>query len=184
MSFIAGRVGGVRYAQPRPSSNRTCRFPASGSHADSRLGHSQADQPHLVERLLETLVGRWPVAPLAPASQVIRQPFANIRVDLPTGLGRITQAEIIPSSLKWSRMPLEVCTIHRRISSFQVFLDFLQSDVRRTPRSKSVGTLRKIRFKDRLQNQQCRHLDDPVANRRNAHRSQLPVGFGDIHPLD
>jgi hypothetical protein len=56
--------------------------------------------------------------------------------------------------------------------------------MRRAPGPKAVGTFLEIRFKDRLQNQQRCRLDDPVADRRNAQRSQLPVGLGDIHPLD
>ena len=36
-----GRVGEVASDAPLPSSNRTCRFPASGSRRDSRLKHAQ-----------------------------------------------------------------------------------------------------------------------------------------------
>jgi len=56
--------------------------------------------------------------------------------------------------------------------------------MRRAPRSETVGTFFKVRFKDRLQNQQRCHLDDPVAHRGNAQRSQFAVGLGNVHPLD
>src|SRR5450631_3039829 len=53
----------------------------------------------------------------------------------------------------------------------------LQRLVCRTPRSEPIRAILKIGFKDRLQDQQGRHLDHSVAYRRYAQRPQFPIRF-------
>src|SRR5450759_2229828 len=47
----------------------------------------------------------------------------------------------------------------------------------RPARTEPIGAILEIRFEDRLQDQQGRHLDHPVAHRRYAQRPQLPIRF-------
>src|ERR1017187_4245608 len=53
----------------------------------------------------------------------------------------------------------------------------LQRLVCRAPRTKPIGAILEIRFEDRLQDQQGRHLDHSVAHRRYAQRPQFPIRF-------
>src|ERR1035437_6249963 len=53
----------------------------------------------------------------------------------------------------------------------------LQRLVGRPARTEPIGAILEICFEDRLQDQQGRHLDHPVAHRRNAQRPQLPIRF-------
>src|ERR1039457_2563101 len=59
----------------------------------------------------------------------------------------------------------------------------LQRLVGRAPRSEPVRTIQEIRLKDRLQDQQGRHLHYPVAYRRNPQRPQLPIRVRNVHAL-
>src|ERR1035437_7128665 len=59
----------------------------------------------------------------------------------------------------------------------------LQRLVGRAPRSEPVRTIQEIRLKDRLQDQQGRHLHYPVAYRRNPQRPQLPIRLRNVHAL-
>src|SRR2546422_408849 len=45
----------------------------------------------------------------------------------------------------------------------------------RSPRSEPIRAIQEIRFKDRLQDQQGRHLHYPVAYRRDSQRPQFPI---------
>ncbi len=56
--------------------------------------------------------------------------------------------------------------------------------MRRAAGAKAVGTVLEVLLEDRLQNQQRRHLNHPVAHRRNPQRAHLPVGFRDVHAPD
>src|SRR5450759_1911634 len=53
----------------------------------------------------------------------------------------------------------------------------LQRLVGRPARTEPIGAILEICFEDRLQDQQGRHLDHPVAHRRYAQRPQLPIRF-------
>src|ERR1035441_4976565 len=57
----------------------------------------------------------------------------------------------------------------------------LQRLMRRAPRSEPIGTIQEIRLKDRLQDQQGRHLYPPVAHRRDTQRSQLPIRLRNVN---
>ena len=74
----------------------------------------------------------------------------------------------------------EVRVIHRLIPSLQMPAYLLQRLVSRAPRSEAIGAVLEIGFKDRLQDQQGRHLDHPVAHRRYAQRPQFPIRLGNV----
>src|SRR3989442_6333684 len=61
------------------------------------------------------------------------------------------------------------------IPSLEVSAYLLQRLVRRSPRSEPIRAIQEIRFKDRLQDQQGRHLHYPVAYRRDSQRPQFPI---------
>ena len=75
---------------------------------------------------------------------------------------------------------LQVRVVHRLIPGLQVTAYLLQRLVRRAPRTEPVGAIQEIRLEDRLQDQQGRHLHHPVAHRRDAQRSQLPIRLRDV----
>jgi hypothetical protein len=52
----------------------------------------------------------------------------------------------------------------------------------RAVRTEPIGTIFKVSFEDRFQNQQGCHLHYPVSHRRYPQRSHLPVGFRYVHP--
>jgi len=47
-------------------------------------------------------------------------------------------------------------------------------------RSKPVGTVQEVRFEDRFQNEQRRHLDHPIPNRRDSQGPLSPIGHGNM----
>jgi len=49
-------------------------------------------------------------------------------------------------------------------------------------RTESLGTVQEVRLKDRLQDQQRRRLHHAIPDRRDAERSQLAVGLGEVDP--
>src|SRR5664280_2424874 len=53
----------------------------------------------------------------------------------------------------------------------------LQRLVGRPARTEPIGAILEIRFEDRLQDQQGRHLHHSVAHRRNPERTQFPIRF-------
>src|SRR5258708_6707993 len=69
----------------------------------------------------------------------------------------------------------EIRVIHRLIPGLNMPAYLLQRLVCRAPRTKPIGAILKIRFEDRLQDQQGRHLHHSVAHRRYAQRPQLPI---------
>src|SRR5258708_23022055 len=65
---------------------------------------------------------------------------------------------------------LEIRVIHRLIPGLNMPAYLLQRLVCRAPRTKPIGAILKIRFEDRLQDQQGRHLHHSVAHRRDDQR--------------
>ena len=53
----------------------------------------------------------------------------------------------------------------------------LQRLMGRSPRTEPIGAILEICFEDRLKDQQGRHLDHPVAHRRDTQRPLLPIRF-------
>src|SRR5882672_4943313 len=49
---------------------------------------------------------------------------------------------------------------------------------------RNVGAILKIGFKDRLQDQEHRHLHDSIFDRWDAQWPHLAIGLGDVHPFD
>src|ERR1043165_4566017 len=47
--------------------------------------------------------------------------------------------------------------------------------------AKSIAAFQKIRFEDRFQDKESRHLDYPISYRRDAQRPELAVGLFDPH---
>jgi len=73
------------------------------------------------------------------------------------------------------------CVVHGLIAPFQMAADLLQRLMRRAVGTKPIGAIFKVGFKDRLQDEQRRHLHDTVPHGRYPQRSHLPVGFRDVH---
>ena len=93
---------------PLPSSNRTCRFPASGSPEQvassmRRLRRRKAVQQHkpkFLDVLIPPDVRRRTIRPLTAPLQVPNQAAANEPVDLPPGPTRIAVAEVVRPSFQ------------------------------------------------------------------------------------
>jgi RNA polymerase sigma-70 factor (ECF subfamily) len=62
--------------------------------------------------------------------------------------------------------------------------DRIQGIVGAASGAKPVRAVTEIRFKDRFQNEQHGHLDDPVADRWNAQRSRAAIGLGKLDASD
>ena len=81
-----GSIAACHALRPTPpSSNRTCRFPASGSPDSSRLRHSQALQIHQTQSVqvgVQADAFGWSVGSLAATFQVAGQALHDIPVDL------------------------------------------------------------------------------------------------------
>ena len=75
----------------------------------------------------------------------------------------------------------QVRVVHRLIPLLQVLANLGQGLRRIAPRSKPVGTILKIRFEDRLQDQQRGHLHHPIPHRGYPQRPLFPVGLGNVY---
>src|ERR1044072_2331197 len=78
----------------------------------------------------------------------------------------------------------QVCVVHRRFAFLKVLMDDAQCVVRRPAGSEPVRAFFEISLEDRLQYQLHRRLHHSIAHRRNAQRSQLAIGLGDIDSQD
>src|ERR1700757_3557483 len=75
----------------------------------------------------------------------------------------------------------QVRVIHRLIPGPYMTAYLLQRLMRRTPRSEPVRTIQEVCLKNRLQDQQGRHLHYPVTHRRYPQRPQLSIRLRDVH---
>ena len=76
---------------------------------------------------------------------------------------------------------LQVRVIHFPLPSPKVRANRIEGVVSTSARPKPERTVTKVRFEDRFQNQQHGHLDDSVADRRDAQRTHATVGLGDLY---
>jgi hypothetical protein len=74
----------------------------------------------------------------------------------------------------------EIRVIHRLIPGLDVTAYFLQRLVSRTAWTEPIGTIFKVSFEDRLQDQQGRHLHHSVPHRRDSQRPQFPIRLRDV----
>src|SRR5262245_63034419 len=75
------------------------------------------------------------------------------------------------------KVALKIRVIHRLIPSLQMTAYLLKRLVRISLGAKPVGTVLKVRLKDRLQDQQTRRLHYPVGYRRDPQWPLAPVRF-------
>ncbi len=100
------------------SSNRTCRFPASGSRSNCRRqalagqngGDLQINQSETVELLIVSHSFRWAEGPLTAPLEMLRQAVTHIRVDLPKRVTRITEAKVVSPAIQ---MSIQILNQHR-----------------------------------------------------------------------
>src|ERR1019366_442851 len=71
----------------------------------------------------------------------------------------------------------QIRVIHRLIPGLHMPAYLLQRLMGRPARTEPIGAILEIRFEDRLQDQQGRHLHHSVAHRRNPERTQFPIRF-------
>src|SRR5262249_47538657 len=98
-----------------PSSNRTCRFPASGSRSNCRhrpwQGGRLTDTPAAIaEGAIVSHAFRRPEGPLTAAPEVLPQTLSHVRVDPPERHPRISKAEVVGPALQ---MFLQILNQHR-----------------------------------------------------------------------
>jgi len=85
------------------------------------------------------------------------------------------------SSLSWGiEVALQIRVIHRLIPGLEMTAYLPQRLVRRAPGAKPVRAVQEVRFEDRFQDQQGCRLHDPIAQGRDAQRSQLSVCLGNV----
>src|SRR6516162_5823056 len=103
---FSGRVGekATPVARPTlPSSNRRCRFPASGSPESSRLRHAQCpiDGSAQARQMLKPLFSlRTTVWPLAAPLQMLDQTVPNVAFDLTVGTRGIPEGKVVHPSFQ------------------------------------------------------------------------------------
>ena len=93
-----------------PSTNRTCRFPASGSArelspqtlASSCAVQLQRQQTQSLEMLVVANPFRRSEGPLAAASHMPRETLTDVRVDFPIRLPRLAKREVVSPALQVS----------------------------------------------------------------------------------
>src|SRR6476619_6909718 len=85
--------------------------------------------------------------------------------------------------LVWDRVEvaLQVRIVDRLVALLDVAADLRQCLVRVAPGSKPERTIFEVSLEDRLQNQQCGHLHQPIDHRWYPQRSHATIGLGDVH---
>src|ERR1017187_5648756 len=126
----AGRVGERAAAKPRPtlpSSNRRCRFPASGSPESSRLRHAQVppvNQPQLRQMIQPLPSLRRPVRPLAAALQMLDETAPNVSIDLAVGARGVPNGKVVRPPFQ---VPIQLANQHRdRLETLMTLGHFVQ----------------------------------------------------------
>ena len=74
----------------------------------------------------------------------------------------------------------QVRVVHRRPTGRQRRLHMVERLVRVPPRTEPEGAPLEVRFEDRFDHQEHRHLGDAVSDGRNAPRAEPPIGFRDV----
>src|SRR5207249_2168818 len=105
--------------------------------------------------------------------------FSHIRISLitdPSATRLPTQANSCPCGIE-SKYPFRSAIVDRLIARLQMRANLFQGIMRRSSASESIATIQKIRFEDRLQDQERRHLDNAIPYARDSQWPQLPIRF-------
>jgi site-specific DNA recombinase len=142
----------------------------------------RGEHPTLRRPLPRSMVLRRVVRPFACFHHYRRQPHPDQVQDTAV---RHPFWDTRPQLVVGNRIEVtaQIRVIHFLSALLQVPPNLGQGLVGITARSKPIRALQEIRLKDRLQEQQHRHLHHPVLHRRDAQRSLFAVGLGNVHTL-